>query len=725
MKLQMILPLALALIFAACSNSVETGGPAFEKGMNFIKAGEIENALAQFDKLVEDNPESPFGYYGRAVAYSKEGLLYEAINANYQAVRLQPDFTVGHLLNAQLFLKINRPELAFFSISLYQEKGGDPATGLMLELTSLIDAGKIDEAADVIEKNQEKIEADPGLLLTRGRHRLHNGDFTGGLADCRQALSLGNDDPGNLHRVGHFYRRLGLYDSAASYYEKALEVRPDDVFFMADIADAFVEMHYFHRALQILENFAAKASPNHRYYLALSNLEELQGKLNQAAITYGKARPLYDESPTVLSFFAEKYSAAGYLPRGILDYELALELANVDEYPTTAMFELIRNNIAMLHEFKKFDRAVPLVQELLDSLPNDFHALHAAAMREYVYDKTERLTEMLERLNEVTPGMPANQAVLGKFYMTLDSMRRAHEIFRQVLNIDRFNLTAITGEAKLLAEMESPGEALAFINSFDEYVSYVPEVAHLKLELYKTTDDKYSATTFAQELIDIAVHDLGRYETAYELALAYDDTGKAQPVLTLCLENNPENAAAYTFVAEAGLSSGKRALAEANVEKALELDSLYAPALFLRARLYDDEGRKDKAIEQYQKVIDVDQYFGEAWGNLATLLFHTDTNLLIPVNYIRKAISVDDGNPEYHYMLGRIYNKMGKYALARGGYQTALKLAPENSVYNYYAGLNYMKEEKFDQARQHLRKAIDLGLPGDLKSEARKTLNKL
>ncbi len=70
-------------------------------------------------------------------------------------------------------------------------------------------------------------------------------------------------------------------------------------------------------------------------------------------------------------------------------------------------------------------------------------------------------------------------------------------------------------------------------------------------------------------------------------------------------------------------------------------------------------------------------------------------------------------------------HKAGRYNIARGNFEKALRFAPDDAVVNYYAGLGYWKDGKPEKAKECLQKALANGLSGKLRPEAEATLKNL
>lgn len=725
MKRLVAIIILVTVLSVSCSDSEQAAKGQFDRGIAALKAGDPDRALEIFESIVSDYPDSPYGVHGKAVFFDKEGLLYEAIDANYKVRGEHPKFLPALLLSSELSLKIGRPELAFYSIGHYQEKGGDKSLGASLESKSLMAAGKIDDAAEVLQKALADMPDDPLLLITNGHCNLHLGNYEKGLEDCSRALTAGADRPQILREAGDFYREMGLFDSAAQYYELAVSAAGDDWYFKSDIVEGYLSLGYNHRAGVLLKQLHTKATSSHRYYSLEADLYERRGKFRNAVQLYGMNLKKYHTSPTVMSNFALARNRSGDGLGSQQYFETAIEIAAHNGLPNIAQIALTHDYIDMLNEAKRYMIAGPYIDDLLDSLPNDFRTLRDASFVYWVFDSKEEVKGFLRRANKAAEGIPSNMAKLGALYSRMDSLSRAQRLFREVLEADKLNQDAILGGVNIVKRKAGPSAAIAFLNSFDEHVFYNPEIAGEKLSLYQQLGEDNSALQFAERLIDIATEDLERYSVAISIAEKLGDREKIEEIYRKCLENNQDDPGAFAMVGRRYLDVGRLADAEKNIDRALMLDSVHIEGLTLLAELNAARGRLDTAIVINEEVIKLDQYASDAVGNLALLLMETGGNLQVAANHARKATMYDPANAEHHNTLGRIYSKMERYGMARSSFENALEFAPDNAEYNYYAGINYIKDGKPTLAKRHLRKAIKRGLKGELKVEAEAALNRI
>jgi len=717
--------ITLTLLIISCSSSEKSAKRLYDKGIQALNAGDSEKALEIFESIITDYPKQPYGLFGKAVYYDKEELVYRSFDAVNKVLVEHPKFLPALFLNSGLYLKIHRPELAFYYITHYQNDGGDLVTGVTLEVDALLMAGKIEDAFETVQRGLDKRNDDPLLHAVRGQCYLHAGDFENGLKDCAYASSATNATAKTYATIGSCYKLIGLFDSAACYYEKALQVSGDDLYFKTDMAAAFIGLDYYHEARDLLREFKQRAPNSHRYYLLSADIYKRQGRIRNAMHEYGMIVQKYNHSPFVLGHFA-KYKAKLRDKLGSQQYfESAQIFTARDKYPRAAIFDVSLNYLEMLIDARRIDMAGPLMESILDSLPNDFRTLQSATFLYWVREAEDKLRKVIKRLPEAAKGSSTNMAKMGELFITMDSLDNAHDVFVDVLKHDKLSYRAILGEVEIIKRKMGQDEALAFINSLDEYLSYNPEIAQKKLELYEELGDNDAALQYVEQLIEIGSRDIDRYRQAIRLAeeLGYED--KMREIYNACIENNAEDPDAYFLSANHFFDIQDYPKAEENIFKALSLDSLHVSSLTLQADLEAVRGHVDSAIAIYKKAIELDQYYSMALGNLALVMLENNIKVKSTVTLANKAIYHDPANARHRNTLGRIKYALGRYKSAAVSFKNALRFDPENPEYIYNAGINYIKTKNPDKAREYLKKAIKKGLSGDLKVKAKKALKKL
>jgi tetratricopeptide (TPR) repeat protein len=85
--------------------------------------------------------------------------------------------------------------------------------------------------------------------------------------------------------------------------------------------------------------------------------------------------------------------------------------------------------------------------------------------------------------------------------------------------------------------------------------------------------------------------------------------------------------------------------------------------------------------------------------------------------YFRRALNFTSEDPILHLIYGIHLHRAGDLEGALAEYETAERTGPRNAELQYNLGLLYVDLKRYDAAREHAKKAYELGYPlGGLKA---------
>lgn len=142
-------------------------------------------------------------------------------------------------------------------------------------------------------------------------------------------------------------------------------------------------------------------------------------------------------------------------------------------------------------------------------------------------------------------------------------------------------------------------------------------------------------------------------------------------------------------------------------QKVIELDPAYVEAYNNLGIIYQEIGNFDKALEVYHKAIDINPQYEKTFNNLGILHFLNE-RYEESIEAFQKALSINPNNIESHINLGILFKKQGQVDQAIGSYQKALSLNPLHGETHYNMGLLYEQLEKSDLAIHHYQTFIEL-----------------
>src|SRR5262249_21554292 len=92
-------PAALALAFAACAAEAQSPRAAedhHKRGLALVQQGELDRAIAEFDKALELNAPLADAWCNRGIAYSCKGDLFNEMNDLSRDIALDPGHSIAH-----------------------------------------------------------------------------------------------------------------------------------------------------------------------------------------------------------------------------------------------------------------------------------------------------------------------------------------------------------------------------------------------------------------------------------------------------------------------------------------------------------------------------------------------------------------------------------------------------------------------------------------------------
>jgi len=144
-------------------------------------------------------------------------------------------------------------------------------------------------------------------------------------------------------------------------------------------------------------------------------------------------------------------------------------------------------------------------------------------------------------------------------------------------------------------------------------------------------------------------------------------------------------------------------------QKVIELDPAYVEAYNNLGIIYQEIDNFDKALEVYHKAIDINPRYAKTFNNLGLLHFLNE-RYEESIEAFQKALAINPSSIESHINLGVLYKKRGMVDKAIESYQKALSLNPLHGETHYNMGLLYEQLEKWDLAIHHYQTFIELSL---------------
>ncbi len=272
----------------------------FDLAAVMVEKGKYEEAISQFRRALELNPEDVRSHSKLGVALAGVGRIDEAIAEYRKAMELDPDYADAYSKLGLALARLGRPEEARRQFEKALELFPDSAEAHSNLAALLVGEGRVQEAIDHCEKalaiDSEYAGAHGNLAIALAR----SGKTDEAIPHFEKALS-GDPDSGELHlELGRLLAEKRRFDEAIPHLEKAAAASPGSA-----------PLHY---------NLARILAVRGRFDAAVAHLE----KVVEIAPDFAQAR---NDLANALDALSAAHADAGRFAEALQAARRALDLA--------------------------------------------------------------------------------------------------------------------------------------------------------------------------------------------------------------------------------------------------------------------------------------------------------------------------------------------------------------------------------------------------------------
>ncbi|MDC0222216.1 tetratricopeptide repeat protein [Gammaproteobacteria bacterium] len=407
------------------------------------EVGKYQEAKEWLHRFVESRPNhaEAFSLLCHVLLLHRNDVAAE--RALIKASSIDSELVSIYRNQARLLLKQSKPGDALESAKIgYEKSVNDPESKIILA-TCLLANQRAQEALDltqtVLLSNPNYAEAH----ATRALIRLQLDDIAGAIADANMAVSLKAHLDQVWRLLGSLHYKNKNLDGAIKAMEKAQELEPEDINYMANLGGVLREAKRISEAISILERAAELDPKNISIWTNLGATFQQDENISKAKAAYGKALAINPKSSRIsnnLGIIAKDdrdwVSALGY-------FEDALE---VD--PDYA--EAYSNLGVTLHELGRLDDAEASYQQAI-ALKFDLADVHynlGVTLAEL--GKSDEAEVSYRQAITLEPNFAGAHSNLGNLLMALDRLDEAAVSYEEAIDLKNGFSNAIVGLGKVL-----------------------------------------------------------------------------------------------------------------------------------------------------------------------------------------------------------------------------------------------------------------------------------
>ncbi|MBN1898940.1 MAG: tetratricopeptide repeat protein [Spirochaetes bacterium] len=375
---------------------------------------------------------------------------------------------------------------------------------------------------------------------------------------------------------------------------------------------------------------------------------------------------------------------------------------------------------------ENFKKAEGLFNEALDLKQDYYEAYTRYGVAYQKVKKYIRSEEKFQSLIKENPEYKNGYFGLGRLYREEGKYPEAIKQFQTVLKMDRNNVMALDEIARTYYyKMDNKTEALKIykriiekspenlkahygllsIYIWDKDLDNVEREHYQVLKLGKKKEDmdKSRLTELAAFYQDYPTESTAKKE---ELFLKSEDT------IQRILKNDINYSDAYYEYARLYKQRKDYRKGIINLEKAININEEIPRYYNLLGEIYSEMGNENLAIEAFEKCIQVDPLFFQAYYNLGNINYYSLDNYgRAKDDYLEASKDQDLAKEkiDLHYNLGWIFYNENDYFQSNKWFTGALEQTlKENPVIHYAVGNTYLYLQKYDLAVSEYLSSIDV-----------------
>lgn len=497
-------------------------------------------------------------------------------------------------------------------------------------------------------------------LFIDGQRFLMQEDFDRAHFYFQKALEISPDEPAINFKIAEILLRADRVDQALEYGLKAVDLDPENKYYNLVMAEAFSKNGEPAKAAEILENLTSKSEENQNYILDLASLYLTAGDFDKALIAINRAEEYYG---VVEQLTLQKQRI--YLRKNDLESTIKEGQKLIEAHPGNSQYVL--SLVEILFNNGRIDEAIDLVETSLKSYPNQ-PDLNLAAYALYKDKGEVQLAENMIKLAFANPDLEGQV----KAEAFTDVLREMQTERRDSL-LDNL-------EQELQTHHEANAEVLAALGNRKLMVGE----RNIALDYYKKSIDLNPNNA---DVLQNIISTLFENPDDFEVIEKYTD---------IAVDEFPERSEFWFFDGTAKLALKKGEAAETSLVKAAELNKAKNKQLeiLIKGQLGDTYhmlGKKEKAYAAYEDVLKESPEDEHVLNNYAYFLSIAKVSLEKAKKMSEQLVKRHPKNSTYLDTHAWVLFQLKEYESAKNYMQKALEAeeTPSGIMLEHYGDILY------------------------------------
>ena len=599
--------------------------------------------------------------------YFEKAKYREAAIQYSNAIQVDPRFADAHYHLGLTYLRLGEPNRAYQELQRTIEI--DPANyAARVDIANMLIAAKFyKEAQEQLDILIAKQPDSPDVHSALANFKARQGDLPGALQEMQKAISLDPNRSEAFLNLAMMQIEAQQFDAAEASLKKATTLDPKAMNAQLALGGFYQTRGRLPEAEEQFKHAISvdPKSPDPRS--ALVRLYMMQGKKSEAESFLQQSKQDLSANPAGYRMLGDYYFASGDLDRALAEYQTVYK-----DHPKDIQTK--KNYIQLLILKNRLDEARKLDDEILKANAADNEAL---IYKGQIKMRDGHLEDAVNALQAALKSDPDNAVAhyhLGLAFDQQGSLSRAESEWRDAV--------------RLKPDLIEAQRALAAVSVRKGDWDSLRRTASTIIQAQPNSPDGYAMRTIA-------------YINEKQFANAEQDINKAISVA-------PQSPIGYVQLGNLRLLQKQYDPAAKSYQKALDVDPSNSDALGGLMNTYLVQKQADKAIAVANAQIAKVPNSSAFYDLLGTALFNNKKDYPAAETALRKAAELDKKNSDALLKLGQVLNAQGSAEKAIATYQQSVKDNPNEVSFYILLGELYEGQKKWEDARGMYQKALTL-----------------
>lgn len=779
----------LMIMLVSCGGEEARKAKYFEKGKSYYELGNYDKAKIELKNVLQIDPKFADAYYLLGEVEEKNKNIRGAYAHYFKAAELDESNLDARNKLARLYLLSGNLEKAQEKLDEIMAKDPQSPHVKMLELLISARKGEIDKAISIAKSLIEKDKNQTDAIFVLSNLYLRKDKLESAINTLEEGVKANPDVVALRLQLGGIYARKKDYDNAEKVLKEIIALKPDDFGYRQRLAKFYINMKEYDKAETALRDAVSLDAEDESRKLMLVEflarykgvkdaetelLAAIQDYPDAFSLKFAQAK-LYEKikPEQVEAVYNGIIDLSGVEPEGLKARVALAQIAmkkkehkKASQYVSEVLAEnprdiqalLIKGKLALVS--KDPVSAIAAFRSIIKDKPDMVEASQFLAIAHMFNKEPELAKEVLMQSIESASTNPKAYLNYAQYLIERKNYDDANLEIDKALKISQGNLDVLQMKlnvASLLNDKEMvastieliknyhPTRAIGYqksgdfnlaLKKYDKAISdyekslevsgkMLPALASI-IKVNLITKNYASAISRLEKISKEQPKNAIPMELLGEVYLAKKNFPQAEKYIKEAIRLNPRWSLPYNSLANIYLAKNDIPSAINAYESALAIipddTSIYARL----AQIYERTKKYDEAINMYEKILQIKPDDALASNNLAAILSDIRDDAASLQRARDLAIKFENSNqPGFLDTLGWIYYRTEEYPKAIELLAKVVKIQPQISLFQYHLGMAYYKSGDKENAKVHLRKALDAEQKFKGRSEAENILKQL